>query len=399
MKQNIMQLLYFYLDACVRPLFVICFVLIAFVSTAQTIQPAAERTEAYLEKIKDKDIAIVANQTSTIHQTHLVDSLLSLGIKVKHIFSPEHGFRGNEDAGKLVANGIDITTGLPIISLYGKKKKPKKEDLEGIEVVLFDIQDVGVRFYTYLSSLHYVMEACAEENVLLIVLDRPNPNAHSINGPILDSKFQSFVGMHPIPVVYGCTLGEMAHMINGEKWLNHGVQCPLEVIKCGNYQHNSCYTLPIKPSPNLPNALSIALYPSLCFFEATDISIGRGTNTPFQIIGSPLLKDSSFSFTPVSMPGASKYPKHENKKCYGSNLRDRNDDTHFSLRYLLSYYKAYPNKEKFFTNEKFFNLLAGNDILIKQIKDEVSEVDIKKSWEKDLTRYMLMRKKYLLYGL
>ena len=364
---------------------------------SQNITPGAERTDGYLDLLQNKKIGIVANQTSFIKQTHLVDSLQSLGIDIQFIFAPEHGFRGNQDAGKLITDGRDTKTGLSIISLYGKNKKPKKEDLEKIDLVLFDIQDVGVRFYTYLSTLHYVMEACAENGTELIVLDRPNPNAHTIDGPVLVKGFESFVGKHPIPVLYGCTLGEMAQMINGEKWLKNGNRCSLKVIKCANYNHNSCYMLPIKPSPNLPNALSIALYPSLCFFEPTAISIGRGTDSPFQIIGSPLLRDSSYSFTPRSIVGASKYPKHENKKCFGSDLTSKTIDTHFSLKYLIAYYKAYPNKEGFFTNEKFFNLLAGNDRLVQQIKEGKNEGEIRKSWKKEISAYKKMRKKYLLY--
>ena len=379
-------------------LFCILFVFICFFSfSEEKIKVGAENTNAYLHFLENKKIGIVANQTSFIHQTHLVDSLISLGIDITFIFAPEHGFRGQEDAGKHIEDGKDAKTGLPIISLYGKNKKPNQEHLNQVDIIIFDIQDVGCRFYTYLSSLHYVMEACAETNTKLIVLDRPNPNAHTIDGPILEKEYRSFVGMHPIPVVYGCTLGEMAMMINGEKWLKNKIECDLTVIKNEDYSHNSCYILPIKPSPNLPNAFSIALYPSLCFFEGTSVSVGRGTEYPFQIVGSPYLKDSSFSFIPRSIEGAAKYPKHEDVKCYGTDFSKTNISTQFSVKYLLSYYQAYSNKNKFITNERFFNLLAGNSILLEQIKANKSEKEIKQSWKQGLDAYKKIREKYLLY--
>ncbi|MFK7899718.1 MAG: exo-beta-N-acetylmuramidase NamZ domain-containing protein [Cyclobacteriaceae bacterium] len=364
---------------------------------ANDFKTGAEQLDKYLPLLEGKNIAIVANQTSVIENTHLVDTLLAKGVHITTIFSPEHGFRGNHDAGKKVTDGKDVTTGLSITSLYGKNKKPSAKQLHDIDVVLFDIQDVGVRFYTYLSTLHYVMEACAEQHKQVIVLDRPNPNAHYIDGPVLDTAFRSFVGIHPIPVIYGCTLGEMAQMINGEKWLKKGVSCSLKVIALKDYTHQNCSILPVKPSPNLPNALSIAIYPSLCFFEPTVISIGRGTDFPFQVMGAPAFTDSSFTFTPRSIEGASKYPKHENEACFGTDLRNRTIDTHFTLSYLLNYYKAYPKKETFFTNEKFFNLLAGNNQLIEHVKQQISEQEIKKTWQKDLKTYKKIRKKYVLY--
>ncbi len=373
----------------------------SFVSCSQaqstsSIIVGAEQMESYLPMLKSKNIALVVNPTSTVKETHLVDTLLSHNITIKTIFAPEHGFRGNADAGETVKDGKDSKTSLPIISLYGKNKKPHPGQLKGIDLVIFDIQDVGVRFYTYISTMHYVMEACAENNIPLLILDRPNPNGHYTDGPVLKETYRSFVGMHPIPVVHGLTVGELALMINGEAWLKNEVRCELTVIPVKNWNHQTPYPLPVKPSPNLPNAVAINLYPSLCFFEPTQMSIGRGTYFPFQVIGSPK-SEGNFTFTPKSIDGMSKYPKHENEKCYGSDLRKAERTNCLNIDYLLSYYNNYPDKENFFTNAKFFNLLAGNATFQQQIKDGLSAEQIKQSWQKDLLSYRKTRSHYLLY--
>jgi uncharacterized protein YbbC (DUF1343 family) len=366
------------------------------------IKTGAESTHLYLNFLKGKNIAVVANQTSVLekrteHQakkfTHIVDSLLSLGIHIKKVFAPEHGFRGKADAGEIVKDGLDTKTGLPIISLYGKNKKPSAAQLKGIDVVVFDIQDVGARFYTYISSLHYVMEACAEVGIEVIVLDRPNPNAHYIDGPVLELAHKSFVGMHKVPVVYGMTIGEYGQMINGEKWLKNGIQCNLSVIPLENYTHKTNYHLPIKPSPNLPNDKSINRYPSLCFFEGTNVSAGRGTEMQFQIYGSPFLAKNAFTFTPKSNEGA-KYPKHKNKLCYGENLQETKRLNQLDLSWLLKAYKQNSSK-KFFNN--FFTKLAGTQKLQQQIAEGFSEIEIRKTWQKDLEVFKEIRSKYLIY--
>ena len=326
-----------------------------------------------------------------IGNTHLVDSLLSIGIDVVKVFSPEHGFRGKADAGAKVENGTDSKTGLPIISLYGKNKKPYPEQLEGIDVLLFDIQDVGARFYTYISTLHYIMEAAGENNIKVIVLDRPNPNSHYVDGPIREKEFESFVGMHAIPIVHGMTIGEYAKMINGENWI--AVNCELTVIVIENYTRKMAYDLPIKPSPNLPNAKAINLYPSLCLFEGTTISIGRGTVYPFQHFGAPYL-ESDYSFTPKSGAG-SKYPKHENKECFGTNLRLEKPLTAINLNWIIETYKQCPEKEEFFNN--FFDKLAGTDKLRKQIIAEKTQKEIKESWQEGLEEFKEKREKHLIY--
>tara|TARA_B100002052_G_scaffold179913_2_gene163871 strand:+ start:73996 stop:75138 length:1143 start_codon:yes stop_codon:yes gene_type:complete len=374
---------------------IICLILLSFIFdlNGQNITTGASRINDYLPLIIDQEIAIVGNQTSMINNTHIVDTLLSLNIKIKKVFSPEHGFRGNEDAGALIENDIDSKTNLPIISLYGKNKKPSYEDLQDIDIILFDIQDVGARFYTYISTLHYVMEAAAENNIQLIVLDRPNPNGHYIDGPIREKKYESFVGMHPVPIVYGMTIGEYAKMINGEKWISQ--KCDLKIIKITGYNHDSHYDLPIKPSPNLPNSRSINLYPSLCLFEGTNISVGRGTKFPFQHFGAPYIK-SNYSFVPKSGKG-SKYPKHENKICYGTDLRfQENYLDQLNLVWLINCYKESSEKEKFFNN--FFDKLAGNDKLRKQIISGKSIDEIRKSWQNDLVNFKKIRNKYLLYN-
>lgn len=372
----------------------------------KTIVVGANQTEIYLPLLQGKQIGIVANQTSVIEKkeinsqeitfVHLVDSLVSLQVQVKKVFAPEHGFRGTADAGEIIKDGVDIKTGLPIISLYGKNKKPTLSQLADIDLVIFDIQDVGARFYTYISSLHYVMEACAEANIPVLILDRPNPNGHYIDGPILEKEHQSFVGMHPVPVVHGMTIGEYAQMINGEKWLNNGVTCKLQIIPIKNYNHNLRYSLPIKPSPNLPNDIAINLYPSLCFFEGTNVSAGRGTEKQFQIFGSPFLNPKMFTYTFVPKPNAgAKYPKHENIKCYGLDLSSSKQLTNLNLEFLIKAYYATTNKDDFFND--FFTKLAGTKKLQKQIEAKLNALEIKKTWAKDLQTYNQMRQAYLLY--
>lgn len=373
----------------------------------------ADRTDLYLTKLKHKNIAIVANQTSTINTSqraevskntmglkettqHLVDYLHNHNsINVKKVFAPEHGFRGKADAGEVIVDGMDTKTNLPIISLYGKNKKPSSEQLKNIDFVVFDIQDVGVRFYTYISTLHYVMEACAESNIPIIVLDRPNPNAHYIDGPVLEIAHKSFVGMHPVPVVYGMTIGEYGKMINGEKWLKNGIQCNLIVIPLENYSHDKKYSLPTKPSPNLPNDTSINLYPSLCFFEGTNVSVGRGTNKQFQIYGSPYLQNLNFKFTPQPNEGA-KYPKHKEKLCFGESLEQTDFLSSLQFEWLLKAFKQTTQKEKFFNS--FFTKLAGTEKLQKQIENGYSKQQIKDSWKKELNEFRKIRTKYLIYN-
>ena len=380
------------------------------VDLPKSIKTAADRTNLYTNLLQGKNIAIVANQTSVVKKnktqfTHLVDSLLSLNINIKKVFAPEHGFRGKADAGEIVKDGIDTKTGLPIVSLYGKNKKPSQEQLQGIEIVVFDIQDVGARFYTYISSLHYVMEACAEANIPVIVLDRPNPNGHYIDGPILEKEYKSFVGMHPVPVVYGMTIGEYGQMINGQHWLANNLKCDLTVIPLQNYTHQSTYNLPIKPSPNLPNSKSINLYPSLCFFEGTNVSVGRGTELQFQIVGTPLFdKKEGFSFTPQPNFG-SKYPKHQDRICYGYNLVGTKKLSQLDLTWLATFYKSYssfknaqryPYKESFFNN--FFTKLAGTKQLQQQIIEGKTETQIRATWKTDLEAFKKIRSKYLIYN-
>jgi uncharacterized protein YbbC (DUF1343 family) len=362
----------------------------------------AERLQDYLPHLIDKNVAGVFNQSSQIGGRHIVDVLLENDVNIKHIFTLEHGFRGDADAGEKVNNEFDAKTGLPLISIYGKSKKPASQHLEGIDVIIFDVQDVGVRFYTYISTLHYVMESAAEQNVELILLDRPNPNGHYVDGPVLDKDYQSFIGMHPVPVVHGMTIGEYAWMINGEKWLKDSVQCKLKVIPCQNYNKGDFYDLPVRPSPNLPNARSILLYPSLCFFEGTSLSIGRGTNKQFQVIGHPRLNQMGFSFIPESMPGA-RYPKHHGHVCYGIDLS--NEDIHLlhfkeqlDLSYLLSMYKeVVATESEFFTRPEFFDKLAGSSELRKNILKGFNEAQIRDSWKDELIKFREVRSKYLLY--
>lgn len=364
---------------------------------ATEIITGANQPEKYLKILKNKHIGLVVNHTSVAQNVHLVDFLLDKKITINKIFAPEHGFRGNMSAGEKINDEIDPKTGIQVVSLYGKKQKPTKTDLEGIDLLVFDIQDVGCRFYTYISTLHYVIEACAENNVPLLVLDRPNPNGDYTDGPVLEKKFQSFVGMDPIPVVHGCTVGEMALMINGENWHSQTTKCNITIIPVKNYTHKSRYQIPVKPSPNLPNSLSVRLYPSLCFFEATSVSIGRGTAFPFQVIGGLNPALGPFTFTPVSIPGVADNPLNMNKVCYGIDLRALETIPTFTLQYFIDFYSAFENKQDFLVNERWFNLLAGNNKLISQIKAGIPMNEIRKTWQADLENYKTIRKKYLLY--
>jgi uncharacterized protein YbbC (DUF1343 family) len=371
---------------------------------AKKIIPGADQTSLYLNYLQGKNIGMVVNQTSVIGDklTPSVDSLLKLGINIEKIFGPEHGFRGNTSNGATVDDSNDPNTGLPVISLYGKHYKPTPADLNGINLMIFDIQDVGARFYTYLSTLQYVMEACAENNIELLILDRPNPNGFYVDGPVLDTTYKSFVGMDAVPIVYGMTIAEYAQMINGEGWLKNHVQCKLKIIKVAHYNHNSAYILPVNSSPNLNTAQSVLLYPSLCLFEGTTLSLGRGTYTPFEEVGHPLLKGKyAYSFTPVSIPGMSEDPPQKNQVCYGIDLK--NYDTgiirssgKLNLTWLLELYNAFPDKTHFFN--AYFVKLAGTDQLKKQIEAGKSEREIRDSWEPALSRFKIMRHKYLLYN-
>ena len=364
---------------------------------SELIIPGAERFQEYSQLIKDKRVAVVVNQTGLVKDIHLIDFLLMKGVNIVKIFAPEHGFRGNIDRGKHFETDIDEKTGIPIVAMYGKNRKPKAEQLKDVDVVIFDIQDVGVRFYTYISSMHYVMEACAENDKKMIVLDRPNPLGDYVDGPVLDLKYQSFVGMHQIPIVHGLTIGELAMMINGEGWLENRIKCDLEVIKAKNYNHNKQWSLPVKPSPNLPNDLSIRLYPSLCFFEATNVSIGRGTSFPFQVIGYPYKVFGDFTFVPKDIPGMQMNPVQENKICYGIDLRENNGENYFTLKYFINFAHKFEGKEVLITKKAWFNLLAGNSNLADQIISGMTESQIRETWKKDLDIYKQLRKKYLLY--
>ncbi|GJH41784.1 hypothetical protein RCZ04_23340 [Capnocytophaga sp. HP1101] len=360
----------------------------------------ANRMYLYIKDLRDKNIAIVTNQTGIVKTekgiyVHLVDTLLKKKVSISKVFAPEHGFRGEADAGEVVKDGKDTKTGLSIVSLYGKNKKPTAEQLKGVDLVLFDLQDVGVRFYTYISTLHYVMEACAEQRIPVIVLDRPNPNAHYIDGAVLQPAFKSFIGMHPVPIVYGMTIGEYAQMINGEKWLQSGVTADLKVIPLAYYTHQTPYSLPVKPSPNLPNDISVNLYPSLCFFEGTNVSMGRGTDKQFQIYGSPYFEKTTFSFTPRPNEG-DKNPKFNGELCYGEDLTKTPRLDKLNLTWLKKAFEQGKGvKTPFFTSS--FNKIAGNDILKKQITEGKSEDEIRQSWQKDIEKFKEVRKKYLLY--
>jgi uncharacterized protein YbbC (DUF1343 family) len=358
----------------------------------------ASQTENYFGLLKNKRVAVVANPTSVVGKAHLVDTLITSGIQVVKIFAPEHGFRGEAGNGDHVSNGFDKKTKLPIFSLYGSHTRPTAEMLSNVDVIVFDIQDVGVRFYTFLATMQEVMEAAAISKKAVIVLDRPNPNGYYIDGPVMtDKKLYSFVGQLPIPIVHGCTLGELAKMINGEGWLTGKKSCDLTVIPCSDYTHNSYFELPIKPSPNLPNITSIYAYPSLCLFEGTCISIGRGTNLPFQQFGFPNCKSGETSFTPKEIPGVSTNPPFENQLCKGIKVSFEERPTQLNLSWLMTMYSSYPNKEKFFSSPGFFDKLAGNTLLRKQVVSGASEDEIRASWQKDLDSYKAIRKKYLLY--
>lgn len=389
-------------------------------ATKSSIIPAAERLDVYLPLLKGKRIAVFANHTAMVGNTHLVDTLLKLGVNIKVAFGPEHGFRGNAPDGAKIETTVDKTTGIPIVSLYGQKNKPSKEDLKDIDVMVYDIQDVGTRFYTFISSMQLYMEAAIENNIPLIILDRPNPNGFYVDGPVLDLKFKSFVGMQPIPVVYGMTIGEYAQMLLHEGWLNKDANeaykrviaaryasgakfFQLRVIECSNYTHKSKYVLPVKPSPNIPEIQSVYWYASHCFFEGTAIAEGRGTPHPFEWVGHPSLPKNLFSFTPHSTEGAPN-PKYKDQVCYGWNLSGTPEevlkmiDGRLQLKYLLEAYKQFPDKENFFKKDNGFNRLAGNDELMKQIKEGKTEEEIRASWQPKLSEFKKIRKKYLLYS-
>ena len=401
--------------------FLMLFLLIASqISWSQSILTGAEQLDQYIPLLKGKRVGVFANQTSMVGNEHLVDVLIKHGVRVGVIFGPEHGFRGNADAGEKIGNYIDLKTGIPVVSLYGAKHRPSHEDLNEIDVLLFDIQDVGVRFYTYISSLEEYMEAAFINKKQLIILDRPNPNIHYVDGPVLDTAFRSFVGMQPIPVVYGMTIGEYAQMLVGEKWLSMQANKafaemrkvgdkPLQVIRCGNYSRDSIYNLPVKPSPNLPSMGAVYWYPSICFFEGTVLSEGRGTEKPFQLVGHPFLPDTMYSFMPVSMPGANN-PKLKNKLCYGWDLSGNEKEVRIKvggsiqLSYLLTAYNLFPAKDQFFilpksgnTRDAFFNKLVGNEVLMDQIKKGMNEEEIRESWKPGLKAFKHVRAKYLIY--
>ncbi|GAB3804496.1 DUF1343 domain-containing protein [Spirosoma humi] len=386
-------------------LFFIGFSMVAIACQAQTgktktssaVQTGADQMNVYLPALQGKRVGLVVNHTSRVGTSHLVDSLLSRGITVKTIFAPEHGFRGQATDGEEISSGRDPRTGIMITSLYGKNRKPTPQQMDSLDVVVFDIQDVGARFYTYTSTMHYVMEACAEASKPMILLDRPNPNGHYVDGPVLEEKFKSFVGLNPIPVVYGLTMGELARMINGQGWLAGAKTCPLTVIPLKNYTHQTPYTLPVPPSPNLPNQQAILLYPSLCFFEGTVVSVGRGTDKQFQVIGSPYTKYGPYTFTPVDKPGAVN-PPLEGQLCYGLDLsKIAVSKQGLMLNYFFDFFNQATDKSKFFLANNGIDRLAGTDQLRLQLLAGVPIAKIRKSWEPGLTAYKRIRKKYLLY--
>ena len=373
------------------------------------LQTGAEQTNKYVPYLKGKRVAMLANLTSIIGKTHLVDSLKTLGVNIVKVFGPEHGFRGNASAGTAVADEADSATGIPIISLYGKKNKPSKEDLADVDIIIYDLQDVGVRFYTNINALSRLMEACHENGKELLILDRPNPNGYLIDGPILDTKFKSGIGMFPIPMSHGLTVGEFAQMANGEGWLTNKVKCNLRIIKVANYKHDMHYTLPVPPSPNLNTQQSVLLYPSTCMFEGTYLNHGRGTYFPFTVIGSPELKGKyEFSYTPTGIKGMAETPLFMNEVCYGLDLRNYDVEKlrkskQINLQWIMELYKASPHKEKFFKSKLSKEMgvierLIGSALFRQQIIDGKSEKEIRKSWEPGLSKYKVMRKKYLLYS-
>jgi uncharacterized protein YbbC (DUF1343 family) len=383
-----------------RKSIVILLVILCNTLMAQKIITGAEQMKYYLPMLKDKRVALVVNQTSMVGNTHLVDTLQKLKINIKKIFAPEHGFRGNNEAGAKIKTSIDKKTGLKVVSLYGDNFKPTVQDLSDVDIVIFDIQDVGARFYTFISTLHYVMQACAEDHKTLMIFDRPNPNGYYVDGPVLDTAFKSFVGVDPIPVVHGLTMAEYAQMINGEHWLGDTLWCRLIILKVTGYDHKMMYKLPVKPSPNLPTQESIYLYPSLCLFEGTDISVGRGTDKPFQLIGRPNFPEGKITFTPKVIPGIADNPPYKNQVCNGFDLTSFCNSYVVSskrlyLYWLQGFYEKSSNKQKFFNN--YFDKLAGTDKLRKQIVEGKSVEDILKSWDDDLKKYKVKRKKYLLY--
>jgi len=366
------------------------------------LKTGAERTEVYLPKLQNKRVAICGNQTSKIGNIHLIDTLFRLNINIVYIFAPEHGFRGDAEAGAHIQSDVDQKTGIPVVSLYGNTKKPTKEQMQNIDILIFDIQDVGCRFYTYISTLHYIMEAAAENHVKVLILDRPNPNGYFVDGPVSEEKYKSFVGMHSIPVVHGMTIGEYGKMINEEKWLKDSLQCDLEIITMKGYDHKMRYSLPYPPSPNLKTDESIYLYPTLCFFEGTAVSLGRGTAIPFQVFGHPSFIEGDYFFTPVPIKGVSEKPPLKGEKCRGFNLTDfaknnLNKDNQIELQFLIQAYSIFPDTAKFFSNPQFFDKLAGNSTLRWQIIKRKSEEEIRNSWQKGISDFKLIRKKYLLY--
>ena len=371
-------------------------------SKEEMVQVGAEQFSEYLPYLKDKNVALMVNPTSMVGKTHLVDTLHNLGVSIVKIFAPEHGFRGDHSAGAHVSNEVDERTGIPIVSLYGKHRKPTDAMLQNVDILIFDIQDVGVRFYTYISSMHYLMEACAANNKEFLVLDRPNPNGHYVDGPVLEPKYKSFIGMHPVPLVHGMTVGEFAYMINGEGWLKNGDTCKLYVVKCTGYTHQTAYALPVKPSPNLPTMESIYLYPSLGLFEGTNVSVGRGTDKPFQVLGRPKEPNREYSFKPVPIKGVSDNPKHKNKTCYGVDLTEVAMDLIYPSKSInLSWLKAFYQSNDEAINGLFFkpvfDKLAGTDKLRKQIEADTPIDEIKRSWKNEVFMFKLRRKNYLLY--
>ena len=375
---------------------------LAVLQTTAQVKNGADRLEELLPLLENKRISLVVNQTSLVQNVHLLDTLYNKGVHITQVFAPEHGFRGDADAGEFIKNGKDYRTQVPIISLYGKNKKPQPSQLQQTDIMNFDIQDVGARFYTYISTMFYVMQACAENNKELIILDRPNPCDY-VDGPVLDMKYKSFVGILPIPILHGCTIGELAQMINGEGWLGNNLQCPLKVITIEDWKHGQPYSLPVKPSPNLPNDQAIALYPSLCPFEGTSISVGRGTDFPFQIIGSPTTKNLKFRFMPHPMKGSDKHPLHQDTYCYGLNLSsEKNIPKGFSLQYVIQFYNYFQNltkhaEKEFFTRPHWFDLLMGTNQVRLDILKNKTEEQIRSAWQKKLNQYKEIRKKYLLY--
>lgn len=378
------------------------FVFLFYFAVPAQIITGAEQTERYFPLLKNKKVAVCFNQTSVIGNTHLIDTLVAAGVNIMKIFAPEHGFRGEAEAGAAIQSSFDSKTGIPVISLYGNNKKPTAEQLKNVDIIVFDIQDVGCRFFTYISTLHYIMEAAGAQKISVMILDRPNPNGYFIDGPVLEEKYKSFVGMHTVPVVHGMTIGEYAQMINGEKWLENNIVCEIQIIECKNYTHNDRYSLPIKPSPNLCTEEAVYLYPSLCLFEGTDISLGRGTTTPFRVYGHPSFTFCDYYFTPESIKGVSENPPQKGKNCGGYNLteeakRKLDQNNSFNISYLITAYKLFPKEIKFFTNPDFFDKLAGSATLRWQIINGKSEEEIRASWQPELEKFMKKRAKYLIY--